>query len=78
MARHTKAEMIEFEIFCEGTTSSEATVVIAHFDDLLSASGAAKRGRGDKHTPGVGQSLAVARALENLARKLRREIKDHM
>lgn len=83
MPRHTRAEMLEFEIFCEGATSSESTIVIASFPssdggDLLTASGTAKRGRGDKHTPGVGQALATARALENLARKLRRELKDFL
>lgn len=82
MPRHTKAGTVTDEIYVRGTYSRDAAVVIVGMvnDDgetvYLSTSGTSKRGPGDKFNEEVGIHLATARALESLARKLRKEVRE--
>lgn len=79
MGRQTKARSYDDQIKISGLSTSEATIVIVETENgNFSASGTAKRGNGDKDYEPVGTSLALARALENLARKIRREIKEYL
>lgn len=77
MGRKTKASRTAGTVVMNGIQSGDATIVIAELGGL-SASGTAKRGPEDRHYSEIGDILAQARALEGLARKLRREIKDFL
>lgn len=65
----------EFEITCM-TTKDAATAVI-HTTDGRLGEGSAKRHPTDKPKPLVGQALAIARALEDLADKYHKAAKKH-
>lgn len=78
--KQTKTFQVETTIEVSGLESQDAAIITVELDSEaggVTASGTAKRGNGDKYVPGVGNTLALARALESLARKLRREIKGY-
>lgn len=82
MARESSTREVDDSLNLRGMVSSTAAVYIVEIRDelgqVLSASGTAKRNSTDKGHYEVGSSLAIARALENLARKLKREVREYL
>lgn len=77
MARTTKTVIgDEVALSLQIAASGDATIAKISMEIgnvPFSASGTAKRGPGDKNFEAVGEAIAIARAFENIANKLRKE-----
>lgn len=78
MGDKTSTRVIESEISVSGMVSSSSAIMIAQVANdeghFISATGSSKKDNEDKFDFAVGQNLALARALEALAGKLRKKI----
>lgn len=78
MARTTGMKELSDKLKMRGMVTNDAAIVTIEIgttnDISFSASGTSKRSSSDRFVRGVGETLATARALENLARKLRKEV----
>lgn len=93
MSRSTKTDFFKTKVGIKTASSRDATITIARVEMMssvgsgknarnelieISAQGVATRGPKDKSNRGVGETLALARALEGLSRKLRKELEGYV
>lgn len=80
--KQTKTGKVLQPLQMSGMTSKDASIVVLEMEfeggELITSSGTAKRSAGDKYSPGVGEMLAMSRALDSMARKLKKHIQGYM
>lgn len=80
--KQTKTGKVLQPLLMSGMSSKDASIVVVEMEfeggELITASGTAKRSAGDKYAQGVGEMLAMSRALESLARKLKKHVAGYL